>query len=280
MIQYEAEQNVPFPIDEVVWDYQLIEDLGDGELNAMIVAAKTENVVQFTDCVMAVDLEPEVVDVAPMAIYNSVRYNYPELEECTMVLDIGTRSSSLIFIEGSRIFSRSIPVAGNTITQELMKEFDVSFEEAEALKEEHAFVAFGGVYAGPENETADWVSKIVRNVMTRLHAEVNRSINFYRSQQGGSPPSMALLTGCSSVIPHTDTFFREKLGVDVEYFNPFVNISVSPDVDIEVLEGQLHMLGEVSGLALRYSLACPVEINLLPPEIVAARGAWIVLRKK
>lgn len=271
MIQYEAEQNVPFPIDEVVWDYQLIEDFGDGELNAMIVAAKTESVVQFTDCVMAVDLEPDVVDVAPMAIYNSVRYNYPDLDGCTMILDIGVRASSLIFIEGSRIFSRSIPVAGNTVTQELMKEFDVSFEEAEALKQQYGFVAFGGVYAGPEDETADWVSKIVRNVMTRLHAEINRSINFYRSQQGGNPPVMALLTGAASTIPHTDTFFREKLGVEVEYFNPFVNVTVSSALDMEALEGDLHMLAEVSGLALRHCLSCPVEINLLPPDIVASK---------
>lgn len=268
MVQYEAEQNVPFPINEVVWDYQLITDTDDGELHVMLVAAKIENVSQYTDCVQAMGLEPEIVDVAPMALYNCVRYNYSEITGCTMILDIGARSSNLIFMEGARIFSRSIPVAGNAITQEVMKEFDLPFDEAEALKMEHGFVAFGGVYAGPDSDVADRVSKIVRNVITRLHAEVNRSINFYRSQQGGNAPQLVLLTGGSSVIPHTDTFFREKLKVDVDYMNPFVSVPVNPALDLERVSGDVQQLGEVVGLALRRGLTCPVEINLMPPDIV------------
>ncbi len=270
IIRYEAEQNVPFPIDEVVWDYQLIHE-EDGELHAMLVAVKTENVARLTACVMAAGLEPEIVDVAPMALYNTLRYNYPDRPGCTMILDVGARSSNLIFCEGSRIFSRSIPVAGNAVTHEIMKEMEVGFAEAEELKLAHAFVSFGGVYAGPENETADRVSKIVRNVVTRLHAEVNRSLNFYRSQQKGQPPSLVLLTGGSSIIPHLDTFFREKLKVDVDYLNPFENISVADSVDFARLEGDVHRLGEVAGLALRHSLSCPVEINLIPPQLDAAK---------
>jgi type IV pilus assembly protein PilM len=276
IIRYEAEQNVPFPIEDVVWDYQLLGDETQDEVNVMLVAVKTDNVSMLTDCVVAAGLEPQVVDVAPMALYNLVRYNYPDLQGCTMVLDIGARSSNLIFLEEERVFSRSIPVAGNAITHELMKEFDESFEEAEKLKTEHAFVAFGGVYAGPDNEVADRVSKIVRNVITRLHAEVNRSINFYRSQQGGSPPSLVLLTGGSSMIPHTDTFFREKLKVEVDYLNPFVSIPVSNEIDTDRIENDLQMLGEVTGLAIRRSLACPVEINLMPPDLVAKK----VFRKR
>lgn len=270
IVQYEAEQNVPFPIDEVVWDYQLIGG-DEGELNVMLVAVKIENVQRLTDCVQAVELEPEIVDVSPMALYNAVRFNYPDLEGCTMVLDIGARSSNLIFIEDNRIFSRSIPVAGNTITQEIMKEFDIGFEEAEELKREHAFVAFGGVYAGPDNEIAERASKIVRTVLTRLHAEVNRSVNFYRSQQGGHSPSLVLLTGGSSVIPHVDTFFRDKLKVEVEDLNPFSAVSVSAAIDADRINQDLQNLGEVVGLALRRALACPVEINLMPPDLVARK---------
>lgn len=268
IIEYEAEQNVPFPIHEVVWDYQLVGGFADDELNVMLVAAKTEIVTRLTDCVQAAGLEPDIVDVAPMALYNTVRYNYPDLQGCTMIVDIGARSTNLVFIEENRIFTRSIPAAGNTITQEIMKEFDLSFREADDLKKEHAFVAFGGVYAGPDNETADRVSKIVRNVITRLHAEVNRSINFYRSQQGGSPPALVLLTGGSSVIPHTDTFFREKLQVPVEHLNPFHNLSVGDMIEGERINGDMQLMGEVAGLALRRSLTCPVEINLMPPDLV------------
>lgn len=272
IIQYEAEQNVPFPIHEVVWDYQLIEsDSAEGELNVMLVAVKTDMVERLTDCVLAAGLEPDIVDVSPMALYNAVRFNYPDTEGCTLILDIGARSSNLIFMEGRRIFSRSIPVAGNAVTQEIARQFDVPFAEAEQLKLTHGFVAFGGVYAGPESDTADRVSKIVRNVITRLHAEVNRSINFYRSQQGGSAPSLVLLTGGASITPHIDTFFREKLKVEVACLNPFVNVSVNPAVDTEQITDDLHVLGEVTGLALRSSLSCPVEMNLMPPDLVAKK---------
>ena len=268
MINYEAEQNVPFPIGEVVWDYQLVGNADAGEQNVMIVAVKTENVVSLTDCVLAVGLEPEIVDVASLALYNCVAHNYPGLDGCTMVLDIGARSTNLVFIEEGRIFSRSIPVAGNTITQEIAKSFQVDFRAAERMKREHSFVALGGVYAGAEDETADRVSKVVRNVVTRLHAEVNRSINFYRSQQSGSVPARVLLTGGSSIIPHMDTFFREKLKVDVDYLNPFVNVTVGGRANPEKVGEEFFGLGEVVGLALRRAGPCPVEINLMPPNLV------------
>ncbi len=271
LIRYEAEQNVPFPIDEVVWDYQLIGDASEGEQHAMIVAVKAENIIGAVQCVTASGLEPELVDVAPMALYNCVRYNYPDLTGCTMVLDIGARSTNLVFIEQGRVFSRTIAVAGNAITQEIAKSFQVGFAEAEAIKLQHAFVALGGVFAAGDDETADRSSKIVRNVVTRLHAEISRSINFYRSQQGGAAPGRVLLTGGSSVIPHMDTFFREKLQVDVEVLNPFVNVQAGPALDPQQVGAQVACLSEVVGLALRRSLACPVEINLIPPDMAHAK---------
>lgn len=267
MVRYEAEQNVPFPIGEVVWDYQLIGNAEDGEQNAMIVAVKTENVMSLTNCAQAVALEPEIVDVAPLAIANCVRFNYPDLEGCTLVLDIGARSTNLIFIEDGHVFYRSIPIAGNTITNEIAKSFSVDFREAEKMKREIGFVALGGVYAS-EDEKEDKVSKVIRNVVTRLHAEVNRSINFYRSQQGGAAPQRILLTGGSSVINHMDTFFREKVKVEVEYLNPFSTVEVGGHVSQERVGEDFCGLAEVIGLAMRKSGECPVAINLMPPDLV------------
>ena len=271
MIRYEAEQNVPFPIDEVVWDYQLIGDASEGEQHAMIVAVKADNITEAAECVAAAGLEPELVDVAPMALYNCVRYNYPEMSGCVMVLDIGARSTNLVFIEQGRVFSRTIAVAGNAITQEIAKSFQVGFAEAEALKRQHAFVALGGVFSSGDDEMADRISKIVRNVVTRLHAEISRSINFYRSQQGGAAPARVLLTGGSSVIPHMDTFFREKLQVEVDVLNPFINVQAGPALDPQQVGEDVSCLAEVVGLALRRSLACPVEINLMPPSLVKVK---------
>ena len=268
IVRYEAQQNVPFPIEEVVWGYQLIGG-EQSELSVMLVAVKTELVQKLTDCVEATGLEPQIVDVSPLALYNAVRYNYPDLTGCTMILDIGARSTNVIFSEAGRIFTRSIPVAGIAMTKDLMKEFELTFKDAEQLKLSHVFVGFGGVYEEPGNSVANRVSKIARSVMTRLHAEVTRTVNFYRSQQGGSQPSTVLLTGGSSIIPHTDTFLKDKLKVDVDYLNPFRNVTVSNSVSAEEIGGHVQLLGEVVGLALRRTLSCPIEINLLPPELVS-----------
>src|ERR1041384_4820554 len=134
-----------------------------------------------------------MVAVAPMALYNAVRYNVPDTDGCLMIVDIGARTTNLLFLEQSRVFSRSIPIAGNAITQSVAAEFNVSFLEAEQMKKMQGFVALGGAYEEPESETQARVSKIIRNVMTRLHAEIARSVNFYKSQQAGSAPTRLLL---------------------------------------------------------------------------------------
>lgn len=267
VVRFEAQNNVPFPIEEVVWDYLLTGE-EDGQLSVLIVAVKEDQVAEITDCVMAAGLDPEIVDVSPLALYNAVRYNYGDLPDCTMILDMGARSTDVVFVEGTRIFNRSIPVAGNVITRELMKEFDLSFEDAEKLKMAHAFVGFGGTYEAGETGVAERASKVVRNVMTRLHAEVSRTINFYRSQQGGSQPSLVLLAGGSSVIPHANTFLKEKLKIEVDYLNPFRNVAVSEAIATDRIAGDVSILGQVVGAALRRVNRCPSEINLMPHDLV------------
>jgi len=266
MVQYEVEQNVPFPLDEIVWNYQFIGDASSGEQNVMIVAAKIEHVRDITDHVIAAGCEPEIIDVAPMAIYNALRFNHAEMDGCAIVLDIGARSTNLIFVEDGRIYSRCIPVAGNAITLELSKSLQITFDEAEKLKRERGFVSMGGVHVS-EDETMEHVSRVIRNVLTRLHAEISRSVNFYRSQQGGSAPIRMILTGGTSLLPHLDLFFREKLQMEVEYLNPFVNVAVSGRINREQLGIDAFMLSETVGMALRRSLACPIEVNLMPPEL-------------
>jgi type IV pilus assembly protein PilM len=271
IILYEAQQNVPFPMNEVVWDYQLI-GRGEGELDVMLAAIKADIIVQLTDAVEEAGLQTDLVDVSPMALYNCVRYNYSDRAECTLVVDIGARSTDLIFLEQGRVFIRSVPVAGNAITQQIMREFELAFPDAEEMKRAHAFVAFGGAYEEPKSEVADKISKIVRNVMTRMHTEIDRSIKFYRSQQNGQSPTLLLLAGGSSVIPYTDNFLREKLKVEVDYLNPFINVPVSKDISADDIGRHAHELPQLVGLALRKTLACPIEINLLPPKVVQAKA--------
>lgn len=266
IVQYEAQQNVPFPMDEIVWDYQLIGG-EDGKVDVMLAAAKSELIEEITDCVSFAGLTPDMVDVAPMTLYNATRYNYGDLEGCTLIVDMGARATDLVFIEDNRVFSRSIPFAGNAITQQIMREFEMGFDEAEDLKKAHGFVAFGGAYEAPSSEVADKVSKSVRTVMTRMHAEINRSISFYRTQQSGATPSRILITGGTSLIPYTDSFLHEKLKVEVDYLNPFLNVAVSSNIDSEEIGETAHLLGEVVGLALRRTLPCPIELDLMPAKV-------------
>jgi type IV pilus assembly protein PilM len=267
IIQYEAQQNDPFPIDEVIWDYQLLAKNPQGELEVVLLAIKSDIIEDLTDGVESCGLRTEMVDVAPMALYNAVRYNYGDLEGCTMVVDLGARTTNLLFLEQNRVFSRSIPIAGNAITQSIAAEFNVPFLEAEHMKKAQGFVALGGAYEEPESETQARVSKIIRNVMTRLHAEIARSINFYKGQQGGSPPARVLLSGGSSIIPYTDRFFKEKIQTEIEYFNPFRNVEIDPRIPREELARSAHFFGEVVGLGLRKHTECPIEVDLLPNSV-------------
>ena len=130
-------------------------------------------------------------------------------------------------------------------------------------------MALGGVTEDAD-EITDRVSKVVRTVLTRLHAEISRSINFYRSQQGGAAPSRLFLTGGSVRLPQLDQFFMESLQVDVEYLNPFTAVRVGGKVNRAALENDAFTLVESVGLALRQTdVPGLIRINLMPPELVA-----------
>lgn len=274
IVEMEAKQNVPFPINEVIWDYQLIggNEGGDNEIEVMFVVVKNDIITNITDIVENLGMETMVIDVAPSSCYNAARANQVGAEECVMILNIGGRNSTLVFIDSGRFYVRSIPIAGYTITQQVSREFGISFQEAEIMKRKHGFVALGGAYEEPESEVAATVSKIVRNIMTRLHGEINRSINVYRSQQKGSKPTKLFLAGGSSVMAFTPRFFSDKLKMSVEYFNPFQVVSLSDSIDREALAEVAHMFSEVIGLGLRRATTCPIEISLIPETLKKAHA--------
>ena len=267
LAEFEARRNIPFAIDEVIWDYQLIAGDDPEAVDVMSVVIKDSIVEQFTSAVSSVGLEPILVDVAPVCCYNTARANDLGKDECVAVLNIGGRSTNLIFVEGERFFARTIPIAGYSITQQIAKEFGIGFPEAEELKRHHGFVSLGGAYAEPGSETAASVSKIIRNVMARLHGEISRSISIYKAQQKGSAPAKMYLTGGSSILTYCDLFFSEKLGIPVEYFNPFPVVNILPGVDRQRLGEVAHMFSETIGLGLRFGVACPIEVSLLPKDI-------------
>ena len=234
IIQYEAQQNVPFPLAEVVWDYQILGSAPSGELEVLLVAVKSEVVEGLFRMTAQAKLRLQLCDASPAALCNAFRYNYGELEDCTMLLDIGAKTSNLLFFERGKVFSRSINLGANAITQDF--------------------------------------AKIARQFMTKLHIQVNQTMQFYRGQQNGSAPQRVFLSGGASIMPYTAQFFAEKLNVPVEYFNPFRNVQIDPSVNLEELALVAHSLGEVVGLGLRNLANCPVEMNLMPDSTLRWRA--------
>jgi type IV pilus assembly protein PilM len=264
IIQYEAQQNVPFPLSEVVWDYQILGQATGGELEVLLVAIKSEIVEGLFRVADAASLKLQVADVSPAALCNAFKFNYGDLDDCTMLLDIGAKTSNLLFFEKGKVYSRSINLGANSITQDFAAESRMKFEVAEKIKIEEGFVSLGGAYEEPENPNQAAISKIARQFMTRLHIQVNQTMQFYRGQQGGSQPVRLFLSGGASIMPYTAQFFAEKLNVPVEYFNPFRNVQIDPAVNLEELARVAHSMGEVVGLGLRNLAHCPVELNLMP----------------
>ena len=276
IIQYEAQQNVPFPLAEVVWDYQILGSTPTGELEVLLVAIKADIVEGLFRVTEAAGLRLQLADVSPASLCNAFRYNYGDLEDCTMLLDIGAKTSNLLFFEKGKVYSRSINLGANSITQDFANEAKLSFAEAEKKKISEGFVSLGGAYEEPENPHQAAISKIARQFMTRLHIQVNQTMQFYRGQQGGSAPQRLFLSGGASLMPYTAQFFAEKLNVPVEYFNPFRNVQIDPSINLEELARVAHSLGEVVGLGLRNLAHCPVELNLMPESTLN----WVQFNQK
>jgi type IV pilus assembly protein PilM len=268
IIAFEAQQNVPFPIDDVVWDYQLVGGGLEEQIQVVLVAIKIDLLEDINAGVEEAGLHTSTIDVAPMALYNAFRYSYPSVNECSLLVDIGARTTNVLFIEPRKIFSRSLPIGGSAITAAIAREFGESVEAAETRKKRDGFVGLGGAYAEPSDHDLARVSKLARSTMTRLHAELMRSITHYRAQQQGSRPDRIFLCGGAVGMPYMREFFQEKFQLPIEFFNPLRNVTVSETASASGVANSAHLLGELVGLALRSVTVCPMELSLLPASVV------------
>jgi type IV pilus assembly protein PilM len=268
IIAFEAQQNVPFPIDEVVWDYQLVGGGLGEQIQVVIVAIKRDLLDEINNAVEETALQTRIVGVASMGLYNAFCYSYPDLGDCSLLLDIGARTTNILFIEPGRFFLRSIPLGGSAITAAIAREFNESFTAAETRKKRDGFVGLGGAYAEPADPDIARVSKIARSAMTRLHAELMRSVTHYRAQQQGNRLARIFLCGGGAGVPYVREFFHEKFQVPIEFFNPLQHVTVSESASMQDVARSAHLLGELVGLALRSVTVCPVELNLRPASVV------------
>lgn len=261
MVGFEAQQTVP-AIEQASWDFQLLPSQQSGEVEALVLAIKKETVEEMSAAVASTGLKPQSVTLAPAALCNSFIFNYPEITGCSLILDIGARATTILLVESQRLFARVVPIGGGAVTQAVATDLQESYAGAEILKKGKGFVHPGGAYEDPADAAVARISKLARGVMTRIHAEIERSVTFFRSQQGGGKPSQAYLSGGGALLGYTDIFFREKLRIPVEYFQPFRRLIPPTGAGIQEVYRKFPSWGTAVGTALQALPNPPVRVNL------------------
>ncbi|MGF1482935.1 MAG: pilus assembly protein PilM [Opitutales bacterium] len=260
IIAYEAQNNIPYPLNEVVWDHQVIADDGV-EAEVVLIALKSDQAENFCNRVANAGINPQSIQAASLLDYNAFRYN-GEADD-TLLINIGARSSNLMFVNDQGFHVRNINLGGNTLTQNIADNLGSPFVQAENVKT--AF--FSGETSYSDDDAA---GKTLRNnaetFLKRLNQEVTRSIVDYRRRKGAKPPSRILLTGRGSLLPGLPEFLIEKQKVEVEFFNPLANVEIGGSCNEEAANECIYQLSEVVGAAVQPSLGeDAVGANLLPP---------------
>ncbi len=257
MVQYEASQQIPFDIDEVVWDYQIFAEKDSPDVEVGIFAIRKELIrnylMNFTD----LGLEPTIVQTSPMASYNAVRYEQgADVKTTTVILDMGALATDLIVMEGNRIWSRPIPIGGNRFTDALVAAFRISFKKAEKLKRTAA-----------ASKYARQVFQAMRPVFADLVSEVQRSIGFYTSTHRDANIRRVLGMGNAFKLPGLQKFLQQNLQTEVEKLAGFQRMTASGVDKSPEFAGNIISLSVAYGLALQGLGLAAVESTLLPQEV-------------
>ena len=257
MVQYEASQQIPFDMDEVVWDYQIFgESEGTTEIEVGIFAIRKELIRNYLMLYTEVDLEPQIVQTSPIASYNTARFEMPMPEgEAAVLLDMGAVSTDLIVIDGDRIWSRPVPIGGNKFTEALVSAFKIGFKKAEKLKRNAA-----------SSKYAKQIFQAMRPVFADLVSEVQRSIGFYTSTHRDANITRIIGMGNAFKLPGLQKFLQLNLQVDVAKLGGFQHLRVAEiDRKDEFLENVMSM-AVCYGLAVQGMGLAKVQSSLLPIE--------------
>ncbi len=270
IVNYVIQQQIPFPIDQIALDYQILKRTEAKEFEVMMVAIKVDAVEGYADIITNSKLKIDTVDVTTLATYNWLRYcdELSQPGEVTACIDLGAGTTELfIEKEGELRFNRNLNLGGNHLTDAIRKELEIPFVEAEQLKIDHSSATPDiGEAQGEEAETAARVQKAIAPVLQRLAGELVRSIGFYRTQPEGGPVTRVVLCGGGAGMKNIVPFLSERLGVEVRVANVLKSVSLTPAS--AAAQNDALTLTVALGLALRTVEACPIEINLIPPRIV------------
>ncbi|HAA56675.1 MAG TPA: pilus assembly protein PilM [Myxococcales bacterium] len=250
-IQWEAEQYIPFDMNDVYLDVEILntQSVEHNQMDVLLVAAKKDMVSDYVDVVREAGLIPRVVDVDCFSVQNQFEVNYElPLTETVVLINIGASVTNInIVSRGITTFTRDIsPLGGNLYTEEIQKQLDVSYEEAEILK------AGGELGADADAVVPQEVERVIHAVSEGVASEIQRSLDFYTATSADSHISRIYLSGGTAKIPSLYRIIEQKLGVPVEIINPFKNIEVDGSrFDLEYLRDVAPMAAVATGLALR-----------------------------
>jgi type IV pilus assembly protein PilM len=260
LITFEAQQQIPFPLETVSWDYQIVCKNEDEEFEVLIAAIKQDTLNDHMDALKKTALTPMIIDVGAMALYNSIQSQIKP-EEKIIILDLGATPATMILHQPSGYWVRTLSYSSMVLTQTLMRTFNISFEESESLK-------FSGMILNEAtSKSSDNVNFKINQILTvhaqKLHTEIVRSLNFYRTQFKDIEFDRMILCGGGSRLDDLRAYLSAKLQLTVDFINPLLGIELDKKVEAKEIQDVAYLFGDAIGLALRQLQPCKVELNLM-----------------
>ncbi len=247
-IQWEAEQYIPFDVKDVNIDTQILTPEGDaaGQMDVLLVAAKKDMIHDYTSVCAEAGLSATVVDVDAFAVQNAYETSYePAADETIVLINVGAAVTNVnIIANGMTTFTRDVTMGGNSFTEEIQKQLNISYDEAEALK-------VGG-QGESDAVVPQEVERVIQGVAEQLAGEIQRSLDFYAATAGDHRVTRVYLSGGTARIPALFKMIEARAGVPVEVLNPFKAIDVdNRKFDAMLLTSAGASAAVAVGLALR-----------------------------
>jgi type IV pilus assembly protein PilM len=262
IVHYEATQQIPFGIDEVVWDYHIFQAQGSPEVEVGIFAIKKSIISQYLGYFHELNLNPIVVQTAPIALYNAFCYEGLVGKQATVIADVGAQNTNFLIAEDFRLWLRNIPLGGNNFTETLQKAFKLNFTKAEELK-----------CTAATSKYARAVFQAMRPVFSDLSSEFQRSIGFYTSVNREAQVSELYSMGSAFRLPGLLKFLQQNLGMPIKKLETFGKARLAGSINEANFSENVLTLGVAYGLALQGLGLAKVNTDLMPVEI-ARQVVW------
>ena len=260
ILAFEAQQNIPYPLHEVVWDSQVVGDDGV-ETEVLFIACKSNTIDNFCTEVSRAGFSAKTINAATILDYNAIQFASPEQEEDVLLINIGARSTNLLFKNADGFFVRNIQLGGNSLTQNIADSLGKTFVQAEEIK--HKF--FGGDLNYSEDDSGTkGMSACADSFIRRMSQEITRSIVNYRRQKSGAAPKSILLSGRGSLLSSLSEQLSTSQKVPVELFDSLQNVTLGVGIDSDSSATLSLEISEIIGAATRDKVADGAGVNLLP----------------